>query len=600
VHDFDRDAGNVYMVMEFLSGRSLEQVLREDGRGGIPLGPAMDIIKCLGAALSYAHEQDIVHCDFKPSNAFLSSDGKVKVLDFGIARAAPSLLEKGDATLFDAGQLGAISPAYASLEMLQRETPDVRDDVYALACVIYELLTGVHPYQRIDAIKAYQTGLQPRPIRKLSRAQWRALKQGLEFQRTARSPNIDALVRPLVTPPSRAMLWIGVAAACLVTVVVAAGLVWKWSDVRRVAAEIHIPFKTHTAEPLQAQPSASASAASPAPTASDAFPSAPSATVDANVPVSPQSGDSESISRELEATLSSPEPTQEWAARLHNLLLQYGPADARARHTGQVAVQVFVAAAADARARKEFDRAAALLATARSFDEHAPELVSESVALERDRAVKADPQAKVDPVAKADPVALEQKRAGAEILKEQFETQAAAGDVVEASATAVSLSRALPGSNYVTRDVPQMLAASYLHRAKTEFAGGKVNESLQTLAESRKKFGRSADLKDLEERYVRAADVYDRLGSAVVLSVPDTMRMIEDLKSTEGGEFEIAAQMLAQTLADRIADQRAAGRGAVADKLLEAGKQIFPNLHGILTRGTAGVLSNTPIEVKEN
>jgi hypothetical protein len=308
----------------------------------------------------------------------------------------------------------------------------------------------------------------------------------------------------------------------------------------------------------------------------------------------------------LEATLSSPEPTQQWAARLHNLLLQYGPVDARARHTAQVAVQVFVAAATDARVRKEYDRAAALLATARSFDEHAPELVSESVALERDRAVKADPLAtadplpKVDSVAKVDPVALEQKRAGAEILKEQFETQAAAGDVVEASATAISLNRALPGSNYATRDVPQMLAASYLHRAKTEFAGGKVNESLQTLAEGRKKFGRSADLKDLEERYVRAADVYDRLGSAVVLSVPDTMRMIEELKSTEGGEFEIAAQMLAQTLADRIADQRAAGREAVADKLLEAGKQIFPNLHGILTRGTAGVLSNTPIEIKDN
>ncbi|HEV7441460.1 MAG TPA: serine/threonine-protein kinase, partial [Steroidobacteraceae bacterium] len=59
VHDFDRDCGNVYMVMEFLSGRSLDQVLRDDGQGGIPLGPAMEIIKCLAAALSYAHEQDI-------------------------------------------------------------------------------------------------------------------------------------------------------------------------------------------------------------------------------------------------------------------------------------------------------------------------------------------------------------------------------------------------------------------------------------------------------------------------------------------------------------------------------------------------------------
>ena len=186
VHDFDRDGGNVYMVMELLSGRSLDHVLREDGQGGIPLGPAMDIIKCLAAALSYAHEQDIVHCDFKPSNAFLGRDGKVKVLDFGIARAAPTLLEKGDTTKFDAGQLGAVSPAYASLEMLHREQPDVRDDVYAFACVAYELLTGVHPYQRLDAMKAFEMELQPRPIRKLSRSQWRALRQGLAFRRADR------------------------------------------------------------------------------------------------------------------------------------------------------------------------------------------------------------------------------------------------------------------------------------------------------------------------------------------------------------------------------------------------------------------------------
>ncbi len=258
VHDFDRDSGNVYMVMEFLSGRSLEQVLREDGRGGIPLGPAMEIIEALGAALSYAHEQDIVHCDFKPSNAFLSRDGKVKVLDFGIARAAPSLVEKGDATLFDAGQLGAISPAYASLEMLQREAPDVRDDVYALACVIYELLTGTHPYQRIDAIKAYQTGLQPRPIRKLSRAQWRALKQGLEFSARREGPNVDALVEPLVTPRSKAMVWMAAAAGCLIAASTGRRTRGKWPQVERAVAQVHMPFQTGAARPPQSRASPAA------------------------------------------------------------------------------------------------------------------------------------------------------------------------------------------------------------------------------------------------------------------------------------------------------------------------------------------------------
>ena len=194
----------------------------------------------------------------------------------------------------------------------------------------------------------------------------------------------------------------------------------------------------------------------------------------------------------------------------------------------------------------------------------------------------------------------EQKRAGTEILKEQFETQAAAGDVVEASATANSLARALPGSVFVTRDVPRMLIDGYAHRARTEFAGGKVNESLQTLKEGRRKFGKSPDLKDLEARYVMAADIYDRLSSAVALNVADTTRSLDELKSTEGNEYEAAAQMLAQTLADRIADQQAAGRQAVADKLLEAGKQIFPDYRNILARGTPGVLQATPIIVDEN
>jgi len=549
VHDFDRDAGNVYMVMEFLSGRSLEQVLRDDGRGGIPLGPAMDIIKCLGAALSYAHEQDIVHCDFKPSNAFLGRDGKVKVLDFGIARAAPSLLEKGDATLFDAGQLGAISPAYASLEMLQRETPDIRDDVYALACVAYELLTGVHPYQRIDAIKAYQTGLQPRPIRKLSRAQWRALKQGLEFQRAVRCPTVDALVRPLVTPPSRAKLWIAAAAGCLLAAAIASALVWKWPDVRRVTAQAqaHLPFQAQPAQPNQSTPKSSA-----APLPSRAL----------------HSGD-RAVSIDSTATATATATAASAAA----------PAPSTA--------------AASVPTRPALRAPAPPLAATESspvlgVPPQASESVSESVALQRGQA------------SKADTVAAEQKRAGTEILKEQFETQAAAGDVVEASATASSLARALPGSVFVTRDVPRMLIDGYAHRARTEFAGGKVNESLQTLKEGRRKFGKSPDLKDLEARYVMAADIYDRLSSAVALNVADTTHSLDELKSTEGNEYEAAAQMLAQTLADRIADQQAAGRQAVADKLLEAGKQIFPDYRNILARGTPGVLQATPIIVDEH
>jgi hypothetical protein len=186
-----------------------------------------------------------------------------------------------------------------------------------------------------------------------------------------------------------------------------------------------------------------------------------------------------------------------------------------------------------------------------------------------------------------------------EMLKEQFETQAVAGDVAGAMATANKLTRVSAGSAYVTREVPHILVLTYTHLAKTQLAGGQVNAALQTLKEGRQKFGKSTELKDLEVRYVAAANIYDRVSSAVVLNVSDMKHALEELKGTEGDDYDVVAQMLAQTLADRIADQRAANRAPVADKLMEDGKQIFPDYAGMLGRGTAGVLPSEPILINE-
>jgi serine/threonine protein kinase len=538
VHDFDHDGSNVYMVMEFLSGRSLDQVRREDGQGGIPLDPAMGIIKCLAAALSYAHEQDIVHCDFKPSNAFLGADGKVKVLDFGIARAAPSLQEKGDVTKFDAGQLGAISPAYASLEMLQQQQPDVRDDVFAFSCVVYELLTGVHPYQRIDAVKAFQTELQPRPIRKLSRRQWRALKQGLAFRRADRAPSIDFVASQLLSRTRRANAWIIAAAACIAVGLLAGSLWWRWSDVERVASQWH----SHPGP--SAQPSAQQSAPASPPSESRTTPSVEP------VPAAPAQAD------------TTPQPSRDEIS-----------AEERQRQL------------ADVLSRPK---------------PQAPGIGSQSTAVERDKPLQPTTPGQLAPPgqagqpAPADVRVSEEKRASIEILKEQFETQAAAGDVTGATTTANMLTRSAPGSAYVSREVPRILSLSYVHLAKTQFAGGQVNTALDTLQDGRKKFSKSPELKDLQARYVSAADLYDRMSTAVVLNVTATKQALDELRTAEGEEYEVAAQMLAQTLADRIADQRAASREAVADKLAVAGKEVFPNYAALLGRGRAGVLVATP------
>ena len=243
VHDFDRDGGNVYMELELLTGRSLDQVLRTEAKGGLPAPRVMEIVGALGAALGYAHEQGIVHSDFKPSNAFITDAGVVKVLDFGIARAAPTrAADRGDKTIFDAGQLGAISPAYASLEMLNGEEPDVRDDVYALACVTYQLLTGRHPFNRIDAAKAREAGLQPARVRSLTFSQWRALREGLAFERAARVPTVAEFVSRFSEPPRRSM-WLAIAAS-IVVIAIASTIVVRHQLVAHRATALQAELAT--------------------------------------------------------------------------------------------------------------------------------------------------------------------------------------------------------------------------------------------------------------------------------------------------------------------------------------------------------------------
>jgi serine/threonine protein kinase len=212
VYNFTRDGGNVFIVMELLEGRSLDQVLKSEGGSGLPLARVLKIVRSLGEALSYAHEQGIVHADFKPSNAFITNDGAVKVLDFGIARAAHTSVKAGDKTLFDVSQLNALSPAYASLEMHLGQPPDVRDDVYSLACVTYELLTGHHPFNRIDAAKARQANLRPVPVRGLPRAKWRALRHALEFECANRTASVAEFVAAFCEAP-RSYAWTGAVAA---------------------------------------------------------------------------------------------------------------------------------------------------------------------------------------------------------------------------------------------------------------------------------------------------------------------------------------------------------------------------------------------------
>jgi serine/threonine protein kinase len=196
VQNFSRDASNVFMVMELLEGQSLGEAIHAVKGRGLPVPEALRVTLALARALAYAHQMSIVHSDFKPSNAFITHDGAVKVLDFGIARAAKvrggPLGGKDDGTLFDAGTLGAYTLPYASCEQINGEEPDPRDDVYALAVVSYQLFTGRHPFDRKDAATARDAGMKPQPVAGLSRRQWSALQSALSFARDKRPADAQA------------------------------------------------------------------------------------------------------------------------------------------------------------------------------------------------------------------------------------------------------------------------------------------------------------------------------------------------------------------------------------------------------------------------
>ncbi|WP_332670949.1 serine/threonine protein kinase [Aromatoleum sp.] len=220
VYDFDRDGSMVYLTMEYLSGQPLSRRLRAPDFHGLAYPEALPIIVGMGNALSYAHERGFVHCDFKPANVFVTDKGQVKIIDFGIARVFRRSEEEAEATVFDAGTLGGLTPAYASPEILEHREPDPRDDIYALACITYQLLTGAHPFGQLPATQARAAALRPQRPKKLPARQWRALRNALAFEREARTPTVAQFLAGMnperrVTTPAAAGI-VGVAAVALV------------------------------------------------------------------------------------------------------------------------------------------------------------------------------------------------------------------------------------------------------------------------------------------------------------------------------------------------------------------------------------------------
>lgn len=233
IYDFDKDGDTPFMTMEMLEGAELAELLR-DASDGLPREQAWKILRGICAGLQRAHEANITHSDFKPGNVYVSHDNVAKILDFGIARAVHGTAADseggreghaavGDKTLFDPGTLGALTPAYASLEMLNGEQPDPRDDIYGLALVAYLIFTGKHPFDRKPADEAREERLKPKRIRGLSGRQWRAIERGLQFERSERIGSVEEFSALLFDKPRWAVRPVVAAAAVFAMVLVMAG-----------------------------------------------------------------------------------------------------------------------------------------------------------------------------------------------------------------------------------------------------------------------------------------------------------------------------------------------------------------------------------------
>ena len=236
--------------MEYLEGKSLNVLLDEEFGRGMPFSHAWPIIEDVGAALGNAHDHNVIHSDLKPANVFVTTSGRTKLLDFGIARVS-----RGPFLHAHSGPR-ALTPAYASCEMLEGKEADQRDDIYSFACVIYEMLSGKRPFGNVDALEARKSGTRVQPLGLLTQGQNAALAQALAFDREGRTSSVEQLIEALGAHPKSSRQPIAVLGAAIVGALVVAGLTYLLLDklgvsrhsgvVQSVATKTQIPVSPAT------------------------------------------------------------------------------------------------------------------------------------------------------------------------------------------------------------------------------------------------------------------------------------------------------------------------------------------------------------------
>jgi formylglycine-generating enzyme required for sulfatase activity/tRNA A-37 threonylcarbamoyl transferase component Bud32 len=195
IHEFGWEAGTVYIAMEFLEGRTLKEVILQEG--ALPPRRVVNMVGQIASALDYAHGRGLVHRDIKPSNIMVGADDHVTVMDFGIAKAATLTALTTTGRIFG-------TPEYMSPEQAEgEEEPDARSDVYSLGVMVYEMFTGQVPFSGttpLSVMRGHADKLPPRPSEinpAVSPAVETVLLKALAKKREARYQSAGEMARAL-------------------------------------------------------------------------------------------------------------------------------------------------------------------------------------------------------------------------------------------------------------------------------------------------------------------------------------------------------------------------------------------------------------------
>jgi serine/threonine protein kinase len=162
-----------FFTMELIDGENLPSLMQKFHPLPLPRAYTCAVIREVGDGLAHAHDRRVIHGDIKPQNVMVTNSGEVRILDFGTS-----------------GETATLTPAYASCELLEGREADPRDDLFALACLSYELLAGEHPFQHRRSTDARRLKMAPSRPPGLTGRQWRTLMRGLAWDRADRPASL--------------------------------------------------------------------------------------------------------------------------------------------------------------------------------------------------------------------------------------------------------------------------------------------------------------------------------------------------------------------------------------------------------------------------